>query len=173
MVKLRRLLNTIAVSLLLSGISVTLALQLATGVRLTCSPDRVKAPAFWPKLCDPQLWPFLDYPLYSAAHYAGEELPQFRLYGVLGNSSTIELTQADFLLDSSFSFQNLILAVLEKKMADVLDYARIYNSTHDTPVVALRLQNQPIILTSDGFVPSGRDVTESFVSVDPTDGAPQ
>jgi hypothetical protein len=163
----------IATSLLLCGISVTLALQFATAVRLTCPPPRFHALPVSLNLCDPELWPFLTYPLYGSQHYAGEELPQFRLYGVLANSLTEQLTQEDFLLDSSFSFQNMLTAVLEKRMADILDYVRIYNSTHDVPLVALRLENEPYVLMSDGFVPSGKHVIESFLRVEPEDVSPQ
>ena len=71
--KLALVLKTSASWLLVTGISLTLAVQFAIGTRITCPPARLYTPPV--RVCDPELWPFLTYPLYSAAHYAGEELP--------------------------------------------------------------------------------------------------
>jgi hypothetical protein len=169
--KLALVLKTSASWLLVTGISLTLAVQFAIGTRITCPPARLYTPPV--RVCDPELWPFLTYPLYSAAHYAGEELPQLRLSGVLADGEAVQLKQEDFLLDSSFSFQNVMVAVLDKNMPDLRNYVRVYNSTHDLPLVSLRLENDPLVLTSDGFVPSGRHVIESSVSVGPQGVASQ
>lgn len=107
---------------------------------------------FGPIEGSPFLWPFLDYPMYTGAHYAGEPLERQVVVGILADSSEVMIAPADLGV-TFWQFQNFLNpAILDghRDRADV--YRGIYEERYGEYLIGFRLEDHPLILTEEGLV---------------------
>jgi hypothetical protein len=95
------------------------------------------------------LWPFLNYTMYSAAHYERDHINQYSLVGISSDFKEIIILPAD--LDLKFwLFQDLISFIRDGKDQKVKYYIDYYQRKHEKKLIGLRLENYPLILSQGG-----------------------
>jgi len=122
-------------------ILVVLAVQAIAALALT--PGPVEKPPF--------LWPFLNYPMYSAPHYEGEGIPRFEVVATTSDGREIEVTKENLGTDF-WIFRNAFLLPFEQQgMRDELEPGvGLFERRHGVSVVEVRLEDRPLVLTRDG-----------------------
>ena len=98
----------------------------------------------------PRLWPFLDYPMYKQARYAGETLNQYFLFGILKDLTEVPIFPGDLGLDFWKFEQGPVLALRRKDREKLKTYVQLYQSRHNKQLVSLRLENHPLVLSREG-----------------------
>lgn len=126
------------VSMVVIGV---LAVQAIAALALT--PGPVEKPPF--------LWPFLNYPMYSAPHYEGEGIPRFEVVATTSDGRDIEVTQQSLGTDF-WIFRNAFLLPFEDAgMRDELPPGvELLERRLDATVVEVRLEDRPLLLTRHG-----------------------
>lgn len=109
----------------------------------------------------PYLYPFLDYPMYSRVHHEGEALTQYRVYAVLADSSEALVRPSDLGLSFWLYHNGLITGLRRGDAERVRAYARLYRERNGVRVEAFRLEDHPVVLTSDGFRDGSREPRSS------------
>lgn len=99
------------------------------------------------------LWPFLDFPMFSAAHYEGEIIPQYLLTGHLANDAEVTIQPSDLGLDWSLFRRGPIPALLRQDMPAVTVYRRLYEQRHGQALRRLTLARRPWVLSKTGARP--------------------
>jgi hypothetical protein len=144
------------------GIVACLGLQALAGFRVLCPPRSLVPSLSWLHVCAPRLWPFLDYPMYSAPHRAGDVIDQFRVFGRLDDSSEVPILPADLHLDP-FEFMYTFASQLQEATNETAHrYADIYQRTRGRRLVELRLENHPLVLSRDGVRPGPVRIVKEF-----------
>jgi hypothetical protein len=109
-------------------------------------------------------WPFMNYPMYRAAHYEGSVIERYRVFGRAADGSEIEVTPDDLGLNFR-KFQDIVVAALRSgDMPSVAAFAEIYRVRMGTRLVAMRLERHGHMLTLDGLQPT-RPVRLAAVSL--------
>lgn len=131
----------LAIFVLSSIIAGTLALQGIASFALT--PGPIEEPPF--------MWPFLDYPMYSAPWYEGDPIPQRVMVGVLEDSSRVVIEPED--LDVTFwQFETVLFrAILREDRARAAAYAEIYHERYGGRLIGFQVENHPWLITDDGL----------------------
>ena len=106
----------------------------------------------------PDLWPFLDYPMYSTAHYEGEEIEHYAVFGTLEDATEVPILPEDFGLHFWIFRRTFVFAMLGDDQKQIKDYAELYNSRHNKYLTGLRLENHPLILSGNGANPGLRQI---------------
>ena len=88
-------------------------------------------------------WPFVDYPMYSAAHFAGEEIPRLAVVVITDNSEEIDVLPED-VGGGYWQFQIFANAVRHSNKEVIQDVVRAYEARHKVHLVALRVENRPL-----------------------------
>jgi hypothetical protein len=122
-------------------ILVVLGVQAIAALALT--PGPIEKPPF--------LWPFLNYPMYSAPHYEGEGIPRFRVMVMTADGREIEVTKENLGTDF-WIFRNAFLQPFENEgMRDELEPGvELFERRHGVTVVEVRLEDRPLLLTREG-----------------------
>ena len=95
-------------------------------------------------------WPFLDYPMYKGAHYAGEEFDRHKIIGVWLDGREAEIVPEDFGLNF-WKFEKGPVRVLEAGDRRALEpFLAAYARRHEVRPAALRLENHPWVLGPRG-----------------------
>lgn len=133
-----------------------LIFQGGTTFKLWCSPDAL---SFLPKIkvaCDPALYPFLTYPMYSTTHQVGKQVPKYVLFGILEDSTEILIIPADF----GFYFDNsgywmfekrIINPILNDDQQEINDFIDFYEFRNRVKLSSIRLENHPVSLIKKGY----------------------
>jgi len=99
----------------------------------------------------PFLWPFLDYPMYSDAHYAGESIHRQRVVAILADSTEVAIVPNDLGVDF-WQFQNLLNpAILRGDRARAENYRSIYEDRYGRRLVGFRLEDHPLVVENGGL----------------------
>jgi hypothetical protein len=118
-------------------------------------------------LHSPWSWPFLDYPMYAPPRYEGESIDQYFVFGTLEDSSEVPIRPDDLGLDF-WLFSGItqgigvVPALLRHDTKRIQDYIDLYRSRHNKRLVALRLENHPLILLRGGVKPGTPQVLKTF-----------
>ena len=99
----------------------------------------------------PFMWPFLDYPMYTRARYAGDALERQVVVGIL-EDSTESIIAPDDLGVTFWQFQNFLNpAILSGDRALARAYKSIYEERFGGSLLAFRLENHPLTMTDEGL----------------------
>lgn len=132
-------------------ILIILALQAVAGFRVFCPPKSFRNLSSLRILCPPLLWPFLDYPMYSSPHYAGDTISQPLVFGILEDSSEVPILPEDLGLDYWQFMRGLVEdGLLRDRRERIKIYAELYRSRHNKKLTGLRLKNHPFVLSREG-----------------------
>ena len=130
-----------------------LALQVIASFRLLCLPDSIARFVPLVRICDPDLWPFLSYPMYSQPHYLGDRIDQPRIYGVLEGNTEVIISQRTLGIRIT-QFINIHRTILETKDEEqIRAIVELFERNTNQKLVSLTLGYDPVIFTEDGFVP--------------------
>jgi hypothetical protein len=99
---------------------------------------------------DPDRWPFLSYPMYRAAHFPGEAIPRHRVFGILEDSSEVEVTPETLGTNFWIWQRRLVDALDPVDPADLRAMANLHESAGGAPVSGFRLENHPVVLSEEG-----------------------
>ncbi|WP_139294981.1 MULTISPECIES: hypothetical protein [Planktothrix] len=107
---------------------------------------------------DPDLYPFLDYPIYPGARYEGVNINQYFLIGILEDGTEVTITSND-LNSSHDNFLRNILPQIEKQNLKLIEnYVKIYEQKSSFNLVRLRLENHPLVITREGVNSTEKEV---------------
>ena len=124
--------------------------QSAATFRLFCPPDRFTQLTAFRVICEPQGYPFLNYPMYNLVHYEGDEVIRYLVFGVLEDSSELEVHPEDLGLNIWLFNGSFITSILANDIEIADFYAEEYQVRNNVRLTHLRLENHPVILTRDG-----------------------
>jgi len=134
-------------------IIVLLAMQASASFRLFCLPAILRFQLTGFRVCDPSLWPFMSYPMYSMPHYPGERLDRPRIYAILGDRRQVLIRHMDLGLTIT-RYINLHRDLLEARDDELaLLVSSLFEQLTGEGVIAIRLANHPVIFTESGFFP--------------------
>ena len=109
----------------------------------------------------PRLWPFLDYPMYNQAHYEGEAVNRYVVFGIFADASEARILPEDLNLDF-WKFEYGPVQMLRRGDVEALKpYARFYSAQQNKMLVGLRLENHPITLLDQGVRVAAPQVLKS------------
>jgi hypothetical protein len=130
-----------------------LSLQFIASFRLLCLPDSIARFLPFVRICDPDLWPFLSYPMYSQPHYLGDRIDRPQIFGVLEDQTEIVVSNRDLGIRIT-QFINIHQTILQTKNKDeILAIADLYERNTGQRLVELSFGYDPVIFTEEGFVP--------------------
>ena len=126
-----------------------LLFQAIATFRVLCPPESLPALSFLRIACAPDLWPFLDYPMYAGPHQAGETINRFRVVGTLLDSQEVVIAPEDLGM-SFWVFQRFVYALGQDDEQEISRYAGLYESRQGADLVRLRLETRPVVMTQEG-----------------------
>jgi hypothetical protein len=98
-------------------------------------------------------YPFMDYPMYSPAHFKGEPVHvQWRIYGIGADGSEVRILPEDLHM-GYFQFEGAAIILMRKlsrvenRMQDVREFARANNLNF----VKLRIEDETYAITDKGL----------------------
>lgn len=134
-------------------IIVLISLQASASFRLFCLPDILRLQLTGFRVCDPSLWPFMSYPMYSMPHYPGERLDRPRIYAILGDRRQVLIRHTDLGLTIT-QYINLHRDLLEARDDELArTVSSLFEQLKGGRVVAIQLANHPVFFTASGFFP--------------------
>lgn len=100
---------------------------------------------------DPRSYPFLNYPMYSQAHYEGDVIYQYPLTVTFEDSSQGALTATDLQITDYEFKRKLLPAIAKQDFASVGEYIKKYEQKHKK-VMSIRLEESPkFTITKNGL----------------------
>lgn len=102
-------------------------------------------------LSPPTLWPFIDYPMYSGAHYEGDAVPRLFVFGTLEDSTEVPIVAADLGLSDWHFRRHFINGLASGNDERIKEFVGLYGNRHTKRLVGLRLENHPVILSRAGL----------------------
>ena len=99
------------------------------------------------------LWPFLNYPMYCAAHRAGDHIDRFVIVVTSPKGSETTVSHHDLGLGFWQLLEGLVPALLGQNAREVAVYLQHYEHLCGRRVTAVRLENHPWVLGKDGAAP--------------------
>lgn len=110
---------------------------------LALTPGPVEKPPF--------LWPFLNYPMYSAPHYEGEGVPRFQVLATTSDGRTVEVTKENLGTDFWIFRNAFLLPFDDPGMRDELPSGvEQFENRHDVTLIEVHLENRPLLVTREG-----------------------
>lgn len=128
-------------------------------LRMACNSKAI--PVFCDVPTDPSLYPFLDYPMYSAVYKEGTTVPNYTLVAIFEDGSEKTLTSEDFDLSPYWFNTRLLPAFQAKKAVEVSSYLADYEAAGNPPFVAFRFENTVLTVTKAGVVTGAPEVFTS------------
>lgn len=120
---------------------------------ILCYPDRLSPPL--PKAlqvgCDPWVYPFMAYPMYSEINAPGSEVTQHRAFATLSDGSEIEIDAKDLDL-ANHQFRLLFDAAERGELDLAARIATIYAGRHPVEIERLRLEEWPTFIEAGSVV---------------------
>ena len=98
-------------------------------------------------------WPFVDYPMYREARYAGQSINRFTVVGTLADGTDVRLTPEDLHLSIFQYHGGLMPAMVGRDVQEVRTYLEPYRAAASAPLIRVRLENDPVYVTASGGVP--------------------
>lgn len=118
----------------------------------------------------PYQWPFIDYPMYSSAHYEGEEVSRLLLIGIRPDSTKIEIEPDDLGLTFFPYLRGPIRAVRDSSRSAASVFRDIFAERHGVEVVGFEVLDRPIMITRDGYHPGPPKTVASLSFDEPVAG---
>jgi hypothetical protein len=98
------------------------------------------------------MWPFLDYPMYTGPHYAGEAIERQVVVAIRADSTEVVVLPEELGV-TFWQFQNILNpAILAGDQGTAESYREIYEDRFDASLIGLRLEDHPLIPTDSGLV---------------------
>ena len=89
--------------------------------------------------------------MYSRAHYPGDSIDQYALFGVLEDSTEVRILPEDLGLNF-FQFRRGPVAAIHSGRTEELElFMQLYDGTQGNQLIGLRLEHQLVILSEQGF----------------------
>ena len=129
----------------------TVSIQAYTAVfRIGCS--KVSIPLLCDLPADPDLYPFLDYPMYEGIEREGASVSNYRLVAIFEDGTERQLIPEDFGM-SSYWFNTRLLPTFKEQRAEQIEtYLAAYKAAGSPPFGALRLEDNSLTITREGVV---------------------
>ena len=127
-----------------------LTLQTVAAFRILCPPGTLLHLAPLRLLCSPSLYPFLDYPMYSDSFREGHKIEQFLVFGVLEDSTEVSILPVDLGLNFWLFRMGFVSSLLQGNRERMETYIELYHRKHQRQLIALRLENHPLVLSKEG-----------------------
>ena len=102
----------------------------------------------------PNLWPFIDYPMYREAYHLGDALPRYALVGLTADGREVGIPLKALGMTIWQFEENLLLAIQQGDDAAVRRYAHLYEQRSGRRLRGVRLENHPLVLTRAGMTPA-------------------
>lgn len=99
----------------------------------------------------PFLWPFLDYPMYSGAHFEGDEIDRALVLGVRADSTRLPIEPADLGLGLFPYRRGPVRALRRGNLEAARLYRDIYAERHGVDLIGFELKYRPIVVTRSGY----------------------
>jgi len=99
------------------------------------------------------LYPFLDYPMYNRAHYKGDTINQYFLFGILEDSTEVSVLPSDLGLNYWKFIGGVVGAMRHENKKMLQTYVQLYRSRQNILLSGFRLVNHPIALSREGITP--------------------
>ncbi len=126
-------------------IATAVGLQLLVTSRVLCPPKGL-VPRSWPRIvCPPSLWPFVDYPMFSAPHPKGDTLAWVDARVVSASGDVTSSSAHEVQRISAEESWEQAFARAEQKLREEIEPA--------LPAHALRLSRHKLLLAEQGLVP--------------------
>jgi hypothetical protein len=100
--------------------------------------------------------------MYSAPHYAGDAIDQFRVVGRLEDSSEVVIRPEDLHLGPFEFLYALVWRLREGTSETARQYADAYQRTRGRRLVEIRLESHPLVLARDGVRPGPVRIVREF-----------
>lgn len=145
-----RSLTKVYIYMLILGI---ISLQFSVGFFKLCpkKSSSFSLKSFCPSLPDdPAFYPFLDYPMYAKARYEGVKVKQYFLVGVLEDGTEIPITNQELQISRYLFIEELLPKIQQKNLPFIKEYIKIYEQNYKKNIIALRLENHPLVITRKG-----------------------
>ncbi|MGD1804889.1 hypothetical protein ACP6PL_05540 [Dapis sp. BLCC M126] len=138
--------NKISIKLTSLVILTFLILQGGTALSLFCR---------FVSRCDPYLYPFLEYPMYSSAKKEGSIVSKLTIFGILEDSSEVSITNKDLKIPdynlSPYWFRRYYLpAIRRKKDKMINEFVDIYQKQYNQKLIGIRLEKQSFVISKEG-----------------------
>jgi hypothetical protein len=102
-------------------------------------------------LAPPNWYPFFDYPMYSKIHKAGDRIKRYEVFALLEDGTEVPLSHED-LGTTYWIFKKRFVSQIRKKARKKLSaFISIYEERNGVVVIALRLDNAPVVVDADGY----------------------
>jgi len=142
--------NSVAKAIFSLLILSTIAVQLQSAL-LTNACHLLKTP-----LCalpaEPDLYPFLDYPMYSRARTEAEAtVDKYKVIAVFADGSEKQLKGEDFGLSPYWFVGSLVPAFAEQDTSKITDYIEAYDARGNPPFVGFRVDMLSMAVTAEGL----------------------
>ncbi|MGL5083046.1 MAG: NAD(P)/FAD-dependent oxidoreductase [Microcoleaceae cyanobacterium] len=137
----------------LSGLILTvLVTQLMLAFRLLCLPSAISAlPKSLNLACDPILYPFLSYAMYSYPRYPGQKLADHQLFGILVDGTEIPVTEKELGI-GLYKFKKAYMKpIREGKSEAIQSLFELYQQNNRQKLVHLVLKSYPVTITKSGI----------------------
>lgn len=108
------------------------------------------------------LWPFINYAMYSPPHYEGDAVERPVAYGVLPDSTEVEMEPSDLGVGFWKYDRGIIRSLANDDTSDVENWARVYAERNGERLTAVRLYHRPVILTRSGSRPGDPVLVKEF-----------
>lgn len=108
-------------------------------------------------------YPFMDYPMYSEAHYKGEPVHvRWLIYGVGEDSSEVRIFPEDLHM-GYFQFEQAAVSIIKqlKLMKYRIQDIRNYANAQGRKLVRIRVEEEAVMITDEGL----RNVPNRTVAV--------
>jgi hypothetical protein len=112
-------------------------------------------------VCSRELWPFLDYPMYSQVYFEGERLTRYAVIGVLEDSTEVQVLPEDLGGDFTFFRNHALKGLKDGNDHRISNVAEAYYQVNNTTLKGLRLENHPWILAREGMKDGSPEVLSS------------
>lgn len=106
-------------------------------------------------------WPIIDYPMYSAPHFEGEEIPRMTVVGISESADEVDIEPED-VGGGYWHFQIFVSAVRRGDERIIRDMVRRYETRHRVRLAALRVENRPLRWTNARVEAAPVEVLESL-----------
>ena len=142
----------IAASIVIVGF---LVLQVGSTFKVFCPPKALTNRGMPILACDPSLYPFLEYPMYSSPHYVGDVVDVYDLYATLSDGKEVRvLADQDFV--NFWHYQQFVDAIRAGDKDLIGKFVRIYEQEYHVQAASFRLEDTPWTIQAEGPVEGER-----------------
>jgi hypothetical protein len=112
--------------------------------------------------CAPTLWPFVDYPMYSRAHYEGDKYTHRRVIGIYSDSSESTLHWTDFDVPFYLFTRIFLRAVDAGDLETIQVFVDRFHRTGRKSMIGLRLEAHPFVFASNELHPRSTRIVKEI-----------